>query len=477
MTPPPRAAIYARISSDREGRELGVERQELEALELIERRGWQHARTWRENDVTATGKKPRPQFRDLLATVRRGEVDVIVAWNLHRLTRNARDRLELIEVCRDRGVLIALVRGSDLDPTTPGGRLHLGVLGEVAQHEVDELTDRVLSQKRQAAASGAYRGGRRPFGYERDGITVRTAEARIVVDLTARAAAGESLHALARELNRDGHTTSTGKPWNHRSVRNLVLRARNAGLIEHDRQVVGPAEWEPIVDAALWRNAVRVLTAEGRGPKWDRVEKYLGSGVYECGRCDDGATLKGRMTRTNSGGPGTTAPAYECTNGPHLTRIAEPLDEFVTAVVLERLSRPDARLLLAPEEARPDLDRLLGERQDVDGRLSELAALFADGTITGPQLAEATRKLRAEGERLDQAIAVAQGVSPLAGVADAEDVRVAWEAAAVSRRKAIVRALMRVVVMPAPKGRPAGWSPKDGRGYFDPRAVRIEPRV
>jgi DNA invertase Pin-like site-specific DNA recombinase len=55
--------------------------------------------------------------------VRAGKVDVVVAWALDRLARTARDRLALVEACRDAGVIIALVRGSDMDPTTPAGRL------------------------------------------------------------------------------------------------------------------------------------------------------------------------------------------------------------------------------------------------------------------------------------------------------------------------------------------------------------------
>jgi hypothetical protein len=70
-----------------------------------------------------SGRKPRPQFRALLDTVRAGKVDVVVAWALDRLARTARDRLALVEACRDAGVIIALVRGSDMDPTTPAGRL------------------------------------------------------------------------------------------------------------------------------------------------------------------------------------------------------------------------------------------------------------------------------------------------------------------------------------------------------------------
>ena len=42
-----------------------------------------------------------------------------------------------------------------------------------------------MKRKRQEmAADGRYRGGRRPYGYEKDGVTVRDSEARVIRDAT-----------------------------------------------------------------------------------------------------------------------------------------------------------------------------------------------------------------------------------------------------------------------------------------------------
>jgi hypothetical protein len=95
----------------------------------------------------------------------------VVAWALDRLCRNARDRLALIEACRDAGVMIALVSASDMDPTTPAGRWALGILGEVAQHEIDQKSDR-----RGARLTTA--GGGMPPATERTSWRRRQARAR-----------------------------------------------------------------------------------------------------------------------------------------------------------------------------------------------------------------------------------------------------------------------------------------------------------
>jgi DNA invertase Pin-like site-specific DNA recombinase len=49
-----RAAVYVRISSDRVGAGLGVARQEEDCRGLYDRLGWQVARVYSDNDVSAT---------------------------------------------------------------------------------------------------------------------------------------------------------------------------------------------------------------------------------------------------------------------------------------------------------------------------------------------------------------------------------------------------------------------------------------
>ncbi|MEV0583029.1 recombinase family protein [Nonomuraea sp. NPDC050310] len=55
-----RAAIYCRISQDREGAGLGVARQEADCRKLVELRGWNVAGVYPDNDVSAYSGSPAP---------------------------------------------------------------------------------------------------------------------------------------------------------------------------------------------------------------------------------------------------------------------------------------------------------------------------------------------------------------------------------------------------------------------------------
>src|SRR5688572_30028619 len=87
---PLRAAIYARISLDRDGKKLGVARQLDDCRKLASDRGWEIAGEYVDNDVSATRSRRRPEYEQMLDEVEAGRVDAIVAWDLDRLTRKPR---------------------------------------------------------------------------------------------------------------------------------------------------------------------------------------------------------------------------------------------------------------------------------------------------------------------------------------------------------------------------------------------------
>ena len=100
----------------------------------------------------------------MLAAVRRGEIDAIVARHMDRIARNARERLELVEACRKQGVIIALVQGSDMDPTTASGRMVIDVLGSVAEMEIGIKSERHVAALERHARAGKIPHGPRLFG-------------------------------------------------------------------------------------------------------------------------------------------------------------------------------------------------------------------------------------------------------------------------------------------------------------------------
>lgn len=460
------AAIYCRISRDRAGAGLGVDRQRTDCEELAVRLGWAVTAVYTDNDLSAYSGKPRPGYRALLDDLEAGRASGVLAWHTDRLHRSPVELEEYIAICDRGGVPTHCVKAGPLDLATPSGRLVARQLGAVARYEVEHMIERQKAAKLQAGRAGKYRGGRRPFGYEADGVTVRPAEAAAVLDAAHRVLHGEPLGSIARDWNFRGLTSSTGAQWTSISVHDLLVRARNAALIEHEGQTIAQARWPAIVPEDIW-HAVRVLLADParRHPR-STNRRWLGSGLFLCGVCGDGTTMR---SATTAGGPtGPKRPTYRCRAGAHMARVAEPVDELVTNLVIARLSRPDARLLLTPDLPEVDMEGLRAQAAALQVRLDELGSLFADGEVTARQLADTTAKIRAKLADTEIQLASAAAGSPLAGFADADDIAAAWEAASVYERKAVVGALMTVTLLPAARGR------RPGGHYFDPASVGID---
>jgi site-specific DNA recombinase len=461
-----RAAIYTRISHDREGAGLGVERQEADCRALAEQLGWTIVAVHSDNDVSAYSGKPRPGYLALLADLRAGVADAVVCWHTDRLHRSPSELEDYIAVCERGGVPTQTVKAGPLDLASPSGRMVARQLGAVARYEVEHQIERQQRARLQAATAGRWGGGRRPYGYGADGVTVIKAEAETLQWAAAQVLAGVSLNAVVAELNARGARTSTGRQWKPTELGRALCRPRNAGLMVHRGQVVGLADWPPILDDGIWRGVCAVLGDPTRRTNTSTARRWLLSGLAVCGVC--GEPVRSFSAGTSRGR--ATKPVYTCRSGKHVVRDAAECDRFAEQVIMERLSRPDARDLLAPDQ-RTNTAALHSRDTALRERLDELGQLYGDGAIDALQLQAATASIRTQREQITAELAAASRGSVLAGVADAPDPAKIWKGLDLSRRCAIIDTLATVTILPARRGRRPGWRP--GESYFDPRTVEI----
>ncbi|MBV8080940.1 MAG: recombinase family protein, partial [Actinobacteria bacterium] len=177
---PVRVGVYARISSDRDGDQLGVMRQIEDCERLVAQRGWEVADRYVDDDISAWSGKPRPEYERLLDDLRLGVISGVVVWHLDRLHRQPRELEAFIDLCEQLHVeSLACVTG-DVDLGTPVGRFMARMLGSVARYESDHKSERIVRKHLEIALNGqASGGGSRPYGYEADKVTVVPAEAAI----------------------------------------------------------------------------------------------------------------------------------------------------------------------------------------------------------------------------------------------------------------------------------------------------------
>jgi hypothetical protein len=353
-----------------------------------------------------------------------------------------------------------------LNLETPEGRAAARVQAAFARQEADQKGLRQHLSEQQAVERGRPP-RRRAFGYKKGGMETEPAEAAAVEDAYRMLLAGASLATIARRINERRLTTTLGRPWEPTAVRTLLLNARNAAIRTYYGEEVGPGIWPAIVAEDLYRQSVALLRNPARTTSGgSTARKHLGASLYRCGVCEAAGVDSKMQTRyRGTDAAGNSVRIYVCHSRGHLTRLAEPIDELVTAVIEQRLAQPDVAETLTAED--PELAELHQQAAAVRARIRRIEADYGDGNISVRIMREQIDRQNAELAGIERRLAEHTRSSRLAAVASASDPVAAWRDLDVAARQAVVDALMRVVVLPG----------KPGRLPFDPETVRIEWRT
>jgi site-specific DNA recombinase len=470
-----KAGIYARISyvrrEDGTKERLGVERQVPPCRELARRKGWTLVEpVYEDNDLSAFSGKRRPGYEQLLADAKAGRINVIVAWHADRLTRQPIENEALIELAERHGIQLATVTGEH-DLATPSGRLHFRMLGSIARYESEHRAERLRLKFAEQARDGRPKGGgRRPFGFEADKLTVNEPEAALLRDAAQRLLAGECLYVILREWRARGVVTPAGNLWSSTSLRRALLAPRAAGLREHRGEVLGPAAWPAILDELTRKRLVELFARDGRR-RQGRPRTYLLSGFATCGREECGRPLAGASA-------GAKRPKYACRRGiSHhgcgQTWIDAPeLDRYVTEMVITALSGPGfVERLKARLAWDGDTSALEAQREEDKRSLAELTRdRYVRRIITEPEYLVARRELDARIADAEEVLARQPQTRFLIDLPRSEkELRKAWlQRWTLEEQRRVVRMALRgLVVNP----------PKRGLPRFDPDRVDPDWRV
>lgn len=221
---------YFRVSTDRQGKSgLGLEGQRAAVMLHVGSAGDLIA----DYTEVETGKKDslenRPELRRALAHARRSRATLIVA-KLDRLTRSV--------------AVTSLLHTSNVDficcDNPFANRLTIQILAAVAEDEARRISERTKAALCAYKARGGVLGAARPTSRNlTQEARERGAKASVAKRAAATAAAyedvvehlrslrvaGQSLRAIAAEMNGSGQTTRNGRPWNPVQVSRVLAAA------------------------------------------------------------------------------------------------------------------------------------------------------------------------------------------------------------------------------------------------------------
>jgi site-specific DNA recombinase len=480
-----RTAIYTRISQDATGQRAGVTRQLDDCQALADRLGWTVVTKYDDNDISAFGARARPGFEDMLGAVKRGELDAIICWHPDRLYRRVKDLQRLVDITRD--IRIASVNGGEIDLSNATGRMLATILGSVSEQESAHKGERRRAANVQRAAGLAWRADiARPFGYTQHGQVLEP-EAAAVKQAAHDILAGASLRSVATAWNARGLRTPQGArkggaQWSNLALRRMLMRPVYAGLRTYNGEVLaGRGDWEPLLDEAVWRGLVALLTDPARRPATAFERRAFLSGVALCGVC--GSPLYVMSPGSRNGVPRAKVYACRASNRGHVGRLAEPLDELVEATVLTLLRSADIHRRLAERQQaaqRVDVAGLAATRSALEERKRALARLLGNGVLdevsVTVEAAELTTRIAAITAQITAAIPTGPTAAMLADGPD--ELQKHWDAASPDIRGKVVDELMTVTVLPTPSGvKSVTRDPDTGRYVVDLAYLDIKPKV
>ncbi len=189
----------------------------------------------------------RPRFQEMLAAVRRGEVDAVVCYRLDRISRSVGDFAPLAEELMSLGVGLICIR-EQFDTSTPMGKAMMYIASVFAQLERETIAQRVRDNMRMLSRDGRWLGGPPPTGYRSRRVEVsglsgkektffllegEPEELETVSVIFRRYLDLGSLRGTARQLAREGVRGREGRPYSLPGLKDIL---RNPVYCAADRE-------------------------------------------------------------------------------------------------------------------------------------------------------------------------------------------------------------------------------------------------
>ena len=302
------AALYARVSSDRQDVDLSVAAQLRALRDYAEKNGYLVVREY--VDEAESGRiADRPQFQKMLdaAGKREAPFQEILVWKFSRFTRKREHAVAFKAMLRRRGIRVVSITEQAEDTAT--GRLLEGIIESVDEFYSENLAQEVTRGMREAASRGFWMTTYAPYGYKRlhvqDGpkkrpkLELNPPNDGVVRRIFDMALAGRSTLDIAKTLNAEGIPTANGKKWLKTTIHVILTNEAYAGTVvwgANARDGAPPVRVEDAHPAIVSRRESRRIgrMMQSRAPKKVNPRRisspYLLSGLAKCQTCGKAMT-------------------------------------------------------------------------------------------------------------------------------------------------------------------------------------------
>ena len=242
---PRRAAIYARVSSQRQQQQATIDSQVAELRARVRKDGYDIEEAHILLDDGRSGSYlDRPGLDRVRDLARERAIDVIYVQTPDRLARRYAHQVILLEELEQCGCEVVFL--DQVPAEGPEGQLLVQIQGVIAEYERAKIAERTRRGKLHRARQGAMVIGKAPYGYrhvrkeghEASQWAVNEEEAPMIRDLFAWVAhEGISIRQAAKRLNASPWKTRGGRnEWPTSTVRDILTNQTYTGVTYYNRR-------------------------------------------------------------------------------------------------------------------------------------------------------------------------------------------------------------------------------------------------
>ena len=300
--------IYVRVSTEDQAREgYSLKEQKEKLLELCKYRDYQVYKIYEDAGISAKDTN-RPKFLEMMEDVKKGHINMIVAYKLDRVTRSSRDLEKLLEELSKYNCDINCAL-DDINTDTANGKFFTRMLTVLSQLEIERTSERTKFGLNGAIKAG-HLPGVLPLGYtKKDKKTIIDESVKdVIIRVFDLYLIGKSYQQISNLFNEE--EVLKPKKWYDSTIQKILDNKIYMGDYEQYKRIKGQESVihenivEPIISREIFEQCQIQKERNQRTYTRDRV--YLFFQRLLCPHCGRIMKLRG------SGGKKKKYMYYSC---------------------------------------------------------------------------------------------------------------------------------------------------------------------
>lgn len=293
------AGIYIRVFTFDQSREgFSLREQEERLKEFCKFKRYNIYKVYQDAGIGAKNDK-RPAYQEMIEDVKKGNINVIVALKLDRLTRSVYDIEKLMKFVNDYECDVDCM-ADESNTTTSNGRMVMRIMTSASQNEIEKCSERT-----KFGMAGAIKNGHIPnrtgLGFKRENkkLVPDPLTKDIIVRIFDLYLEGKSHQAIANIYNKEKVLGKTN--WYDSTIQKILSNELYKGDYVNGKRTKHPTYYEnviePIVSKEKWESCQYQKLRNAR--HYERTATYLFTNKLKCSKC--GNFLGGHATTKTNG--------------------------------------------------------------------------------------------------------------------------------------------------------------------------------